>query len=173
MEEKEKMEIRKRENGRFLYAFNYTMKAKNLTQAQLAKKMGKNSSLISDYKSGKKKVTEDTMNELYIASGCKLNVNYMLGFSNYILLENVPPEELVEIERRRNNPDYDLLNEQSGDSAAEPSPAPFVPAWADSFFDIMTQQIKQNEALNRELHQSIERVEILEEKLIEIINKLK
>lgn len=53
------------------------------------------------------------------------------------------------------------------DSANESLPAPFVPSWADAFFDIMTQQIKQNEALNRELRQSIEMMNKLIDKLLE------
>jgi transcriptional regulator with XRE-family HTH domain len=60
MDENEKIEERKRENGRFLSAFKYMMKANGLTQDELAKRMGKSSSLISDYKSGKKRVSEDT-----------------------------------------------------------------------------------------------------------------
>jgi transcriptional regulator with XRE-family HTH domain len=56
-------------------------------------------------------------------------------------------------------------NETQKDSAAESSPTPFIPSWADAFFDIMTQQIKQNEALNRELRQSIEKMNLLIDKL--------
>ena len=51
------------------------------------------------------------------------------------------------------------------DSANESSPVPFIPSWADAFFDIMTQQIKQNEDLNRELRQSIEKMNLLIDKL--------
>ena len=59
----------------------------------------------------------------------------------------------------------------STDMAADPTPAPFIPSWADSFFDIMTQQIKQNEALNRELHQSITAVNAMVEQLSKLITK--
>lgn len=52
------------------------------------------------------------------------------------------------------------------DSANESSPVAFIPSWADAFFDIMTQQIKQNEALNRELRQSIEKMNLLIDKLL-------
>lgn len=52
------------------------------------------------------------------------------------------------------------------DSANESSAVPFIPSWADAFFDIMTQQIKQNEALNRELRQSIEKMNLLIDKLL-------
>lgn len=57
-------------------------------------------------------------------------------------------------------------SETQKDSAAELSPTPFIPSWADAFFDIMTQQIKQNEALNRELRQSIEKMNLLIDKLL-------
>lgn len=52
------------------------------------------------------------------------------------------------------------------DFVNESPPAPFIPSWADAFFDIMTQQIKQNEALNRELRQSIEKMNLLIDKLL-------
>ena len=52
------------------------------------------------------------------------------------------------------------------DSANESSPVAFIPSWANAFFDIMTQQIKQNEALNRELRQSIEKMNLLIDKLL-------
>lgn len=54
------------------------------------------------------------------------------------------------------------------DSVNESSPVPFIPSWADAFFDIMTQQIKQNEALNRELRQSIEKMNLLIDKLLKL-----
>ena len=57
-------------------------------------------------------------------------------------------------------------SETQKDSVAESSPTPFIPSWADAFFDIMTQQIKQNEALNRELRQSIEKMNLLIDKLL-------
>lgn len=172
MDENEKIEERKRENGRFLSAFKYMMKANGLTQDELAKRMGKSSSLISDYKSGKKKVSEDTMRELALISGSKLNLNYMLGYSDYILLENVPQEEFMEISARRNNPDYERMKEKR-DEVAEPTPAPFIPSWADSLISIMTEQIKQNEALNRELRQSIAEVNSLKSDLAAILHLLK
>ena len=60
----------------------------------------------------------------------------------------------------------------STDMAEDPTPAPFIPSWADSFFDIMTQQIKQNEAINRELHQSITAVNAMVEQLSKLITNL-
>ena len=36
-------------------------------------------------------------------------MNYLMGKSQYMLLENVPDDEVVEMEMRRDNPDYDLM----------------------------------------------------------------
>jgi hypothetical protein len=59
------------------------------------------------------------------------------------------------------------------DMAAEDDPQPFIPKWADAFFDIMTQQIKQNEELNRELRKSIVEVNDIKRQIQEILNNIK
>ena len=183
MDKNDKIEDKKRSNGRFLSAFAYLMKSKHLNQGELAKMLGSNSSLISDYKSGKKRASEETMNALARVSGGRLNVDYMLGDSDYMLLENVPEDEIIEIQRRRDNPDYDLMKDRSLQIDAEttaiemaaddPTPVPFIPSWADSLIEIMTAQIKQNEALNRELHQSVTAVNAMVEQLSKLITKFK
>jgi hypothetical protein len=61
--------------------------------------------LISNYTNGTKKVSVDTMNSLVRVSGGKLNVKYMLGKSEYMLLANVPDEEFIE----GNNPDREVM----------------------------------------------------------------
>lgn len=58
-------------------------------------------------------------------------------------------------------------------AAEDATPAPFIPSWADAFFDIMTQQIKQNEALNRELRTTIAEVNSLKSDLAAILKSLK
>lgn len=55
---------------------------------------------------------------------------------------------------------------------SDAEPAPYIPTWADAFFDIMTNQVKQNEALNRELRESIASVNQLKVQLTEIIERL-
>lgn len=55
---------------------------------------------------------------------------------------------------------------------SDAEPAPYIPTWADAFFDIMTNQVKQNEALNRELRESIASVNQLKAQLTEIIERL-
>lgn len=55
---------------------------------------------------------------------------------------------------------------------APEDPAPYIPTWADAFFDILTNQIKQNENLNRELRESIESVNQLKGQLSALIEKI-
>jgi hypothetical protein len=57
--------------------------------------------------------------------------------------------------------------------ACEQQPSSPIPSWADAFFDIMSQQIKQNESLVRELHQAITEVNALKSELATIIEHLK
>jgi hypothetical protein len=61
----------------------------------------------------------------------------------------------------------------STDMACEQQPSAPIPSWADAFFDIMSQQIKQNESLVRELHQAITEVNALKSELATIIEHLK
>ena len=58
-------------------------------------------------------------------------------------------------------------------AAEDVTPAPFIPTWADAFFDIMSQQIKQNEALNRELRATIAEVNSLKSDLAALLESLK
>ena len=55
---------------------------------------------------------------------------------------------------------------------SEEHPSSFIPSWADAFLDILANQVKENEALNRELRQSIERANVLCANLETLISKL-
>lgn len=55
---------------------------------------------------------------------------------------------------------------------SEEHPSSFIPSWADAFLDILANQVKENEALNRELRQSIERANVLCSNLETLISKL-
>lgn len=55
---------------------------------------------------------------------------------------------------------------------SEEHPSSFIPSWADAFLDILAKQVKENEALNRELRQSIERANALCANLETLISKL-
>ena len=114
MDSEQKIEERKRWNAPFLRAFNYLLEEgylefgiskSRLTKGELCSMMGIQPGLISNYTNGTKKVSIDTMNALARVSGGKLNVKYMLGKSEYMLLKNVPDEEFIE----GNNPDREVI----------------------------------------------------------------
>ena len=117
MDSEQKIEERKKWNEPFLRAFNYLLEEgylefgiskSRLTKGELCSMMGIQPGLISNYTNGTKKVSVDTMNALARVSGGKLNVNYMLGKSEYMLLENVPDDEILKL----NNPDREVMEKR-------------------------------------------------------------
>ena len=112
MDSKQKIEERKKWNAPFLRAFNYLLdEGYAETKGELCSKMGIQPGLISNYNNGTKKVSLDTMNALARVSGGKLNVKYMLGKSEYMLLANVPDEECLEC----NNPDREVMERRKSE----------------------------------------------------------
>lgn len=109
MDKDEKIIERQQHNAPFLAAFKYMMNELDVSQKDLAAKIGINAPLISQYKRGTKKVSKNTMAELCCISKGRLNLNYMLGLSNYMMLENVPDNEILTWIEKENNPDYDVM----------------------------------------------------------------
>lgn len=110
MVEEEKIEERKRDNAPFLRAFQFLLDQNVASgKGELAKMIGIQPGLISLYAKGIKRVSEETKMSLVRISKAKINMNYLMGKSQYMLLENVPEDEIVEMEMRRDNPDYDLM----------------------------------------------------------------
>ena len=109
MEEKEKFEANKRSNAPFLRALGVLMKEKNINQAQAAELLNTKSGTFSDYKNGKKRASQEMYDRLARAFGGRLNIHYLTGESEYMLLENVPDEEIIDYTQRELNPDYDLI----------------------------------------------------------------
>ena len=113
MAEDKRIEEKKKYNKPFLAAFDYLAKIKtNGNQGEMAKLIGTSSPHVSDWRAGKKRVSEDMMMSLARVSGGKINMHYMMGESQYMLLENVPDEEIIDYEMRRDNPDYDIIKER-------------------------------------------------------------
>jgi transcriptional regulator with XRE-family HTH domain len=109
MDSKQKIEERKRWNAPFLRAFNYLLEENYAsTKGELCKMVGIEPGLISRYNNGTKKVSVDTINALARVSEGRLNVNYMLGKSEYMLLANVPDDEIL----NSNNPDREVIEER-------------------------------------------------------------
>ena len=131
-------------NNIFAAAFDYLKREKGIkTQKRLAELMGVSEDTITRILKDRCEVTEDIITKLQTASGCIFNLQWLRGEDAFHMLAS------------------DVHTEHIDMAAEFEAPKPFIPSWADAFFDIMTQQIKQNEALNRELHQTIEEMKEL------------
>ena len=109
MSPEQKIEERKKWNAPFLRAFNYLLDEGYASKkGELCNKIGIEPGLISRYNNGTKKVSVDTMNALARVSGGKLNVQYMLGKSEYMMLENVPDDEIIDM----HNPDREVIEKR-------------------------------------------------------------
>ena len=155
-------------NDFFMEAVRY-LKSKGYSQKDIVTKSGIAQNAISKIKNGENNAGDETIRK--VAQAFRLNIPFFYGNSPHISLLDVKHEVL---DNELDEPQELLVrSEEHKDKAAEDiDPKPFIPSWADSFFDIMTQQIKQNETLNRELRQSIAEVTSLTKQLTELIKTL-
>ena len=144
------------------------LKSKGYSQKDIVTKSGIAQNAISKIKNGENNAGDETIRK--VAQAFRLNIPFFYGNSPHISLLDAKREVLD----NELNETQELLvrSEEYKDIAAE-DPKPFIPSWADSFFDIMTHQIKQNEALNRELRQSIAEVKEIQQQLTAILNTFK
>ena len=113
-----KIEERKMYNAPFLHVFDYLAKEKLMNQGQFAKAIDSESGYISLLRSGIKKVGDDYIARIAAAFAehfndeYHLNPDYIDGKSQYMILENVPDDEILEKISRGSNPDYDLIKQR-------------------------------------------------------------
>ena len=157
MDSEQKIEERKKWNAPFLRAFNYLLDegyARN--KGDLCSKIGIQPGLISNYTNGTKKVSPDTMNALARVSGGKLNVKYMLGKSEYMLLENVPDEEFIE----GNNPDREVMAKRKAE--------PIQPDFSGYINALLAKSDETIASLKRELAAKDEIIQTKEERIADL-----
>ena len=157
MDSEQKIEERKKWNAPFLRAFNYLLDegyARN--KGDLCSKIGIQPGLISNYSNGTKKVSPDTMNALARVSGGKLNVKYMLGKSEYMLLENVPDEEFIE----GNNPDREVMAKRKAE--------PLQPDFSSYINALLAKSDETIASLKRELAAKDESIQNKEERIADL-----
>jgi transcriptional regulator with XRE-family HTH domain len=142
-------------NGLFAQVLDYLYKEGLVAdQQELSAKTGITETTISRILNDRvRQPSKETWLKLNAAFGNIFNPQYFRGESIVMLVAD--------------------LEHKHVDMAAEDEPKPFIPSWADAFFDVMTQQIKQNEALNRELRKSIAEVIALTQQLTELVKAIK
>lgn len=157
MDSEQKIEERKKWNAPFLRAFNYLLDegyAKN--KGDLCSKIGIQPGLISNYNNGTKKVSPDTMDALVRVSKGKLNVKYMLGKSEYMLLGNVPDEEFIE----GNNPDREVMAKRKAE--------PLQPDFSSYINALLAKSDETIASLKRELASKDEIIQTKEDRISDL-----
>ena len=128
-----KIEERKQYNAPFLRAFKYLADEKMMNQKQFAKVIKAESGYISSLKSGTKRVGADYMARLAAAfiehfnDEQHLNMEFLIGKSQYMILENVPADEVNENANRSANPDYDVMQKAKTAKLAPTEPTTNTP----------------------------------------------
>ncbi|MBO5707624.1 MAG: helix-turn-helix transcriptional regulator [Bacteroidales bacterium] len=137
-------------NERFRVALDYLYKNGLVAdQRELSEKIGVSETSISQILNNRvKKPSESTIRKLNEAFGNIFNPEYFRCNSDQLLSE---------VER---------VSEPMSDYVA-------LPTWADALIQMVTEQVKANEDMRRELRQSLEEVASLKQELQNAINKLK
>lgn len=124
-----------------------------IDQRDLSHKTGITATTISRIMTGKVEPKDETLRKLNAAFGNMFNMQYLRGQSTTML----------------------VADQEQATSLHEDDKTPYttLPKWSDNLIDIMSKQIKENEALNRELRQSITAVNSLRTDLKKLIEKIK
>lgn len=171
MDEDGKIEERKRYNTPFLRAFKYLADEKMMNQKQLAKVINAESGYISLLKSGTKRVGADYMARLAAAFASHfkdeshLNRDYLLGKSPYMLVENVPEEEILESIGRGANPDYDIIQKQKSASATPVALPANIPDMSSVFNSALAAKDDAIESMKRELRTKDDLIQSLRDQI--------
>ena len=165
MEENDKFEANKRKNAPFLRALAILMKEKSLNQTQVAELLKTNSGTFSDYKNGKRRAGQEMYERLVFAFDGRLNIRYLTGESEYMMIENVPDEEIIEYIQRDKNPDFDVQKKAEAASPIPIEPAAHVPDMSSVFNSALAKADETIESLKRELRTKDELIQSLREQI--------
>lgn len=132
------------------------------TKNDFAEKLKYHRTYISSAMNGNEKnLTDKLFTNICEAFPNVFNLDYLLYGSGKLLTDKDEPNI--------NN----IKNGKISTYVAEELPKPYIPAWADTFIDIFTKQIVENEKLNRQLRISIAEVAELKEQLSQLIKSIK
>lgn len=178
MDKDGKIEERKRYNAPFLRAFNYLAGEKMMNQKQFAKVIDAESAYISALKAGTKRVGADYMARLAAAfmehfkNRQHLNMDFLLGKSEYMILENVPDKEVIENNSRGVNPDYDVMQKAKAASPASAEPAANIPDMSSVFNAALAAKDETIASLHRELDAKNETITLQRSRIAELERQL-
>lgn len=154
-----KIEERIRLNAPFIRAFDWLRAQRHWTQEEMAKQLESNGSLISMYRNGKKLAGEDIKGRLARAFGGRLYMPFLDGLSPYMLIANVPDEEIRQ-NLNRDNPDFAQLqkDERAKSRIKEDN-------GAASIIDLYATLIKELETMRSDLASELRAVQDLKYQL--------
>ena len=109
-------------------------------------------------------------NEMYLTD--KLFKNICAAYPDVFNLQYLLTGEGTLLTIREEVESERMENDTKCMSCGEPAPSA-MPAWAENILSIVTQQIKDNEALNRELRETLLEVRTLRDDLRVLINSIK
>lgn len=140
-------------NEIFAHVLDWLVREKMVKDQQdLSMKTGISKNTISRIMTGKVAPKDDTLRKLNAAFGNMFNMQYLRGLSTTMLVAD--------------------LEQSTSLHEDDKTPYTTLPKWADNLIGIMSKQIKENEALNRELRQSITEVNALRTDLQKLIEKI-
>lgn len=140
-------------NEIFAHVLDWLVREKIVKDQQdLSMKTGISKNTISRIMTGKVEPKDETLRKLNAAFGNMFNMQYLRGQSKTML----------------------VADQEEATSLHEDDKTPYttLPKWADTLIEIMSKQIKENEALNQELRQSISDVKALRTDLQKLIEKI-
>lgn len=134
---------------KYLFAHHGVKSQKHLAEIIKVQRTG----LSAAFNGSKANLTKNLFTKIVAAYPGVFNLDYLLTGEGTLLSaeEEVKGDEVV---------------------AAHEEPAQYVPAWIESLLSIISSQIKENEALVRELRQTTSEVAALRDTLAEITQKL-
>lgn len=113
MELDNKLEERKQRNAPFMTAFERVRSMLGLTKGKMCEMLKVKASRLSEWDKGEKLVPEPVKYDLIQMSVDKeigqISIDYLDGYTDIMLQNNITVDEQEEIKMRRNNPDYDKL----------------------------------------------------------------
>lgn len=180
MESNEKLEERKRNNAPFLTAFEHVRKLLNLTKGEMCKMLDVKASRLSEWDKGEKPVPEPVKCALVDLSAHRnigqISMDYLDGYTDIMLLPNIPDDELAEIKMRRSNPDYDKLKARRESKWKEVEEMMNVPSGQPTpssvFNASLAQQAESVEAFRIALESKDETIKEKNERIIELKDAL-